>query len=102
MNLLLLIFLSVLALIQCLQEGQLQGQYETKDGSICVWFELRKSKGVHIFATACHRKNEQGGRQSYSCEYGGPMEECDIYQTNPKDFYSMVAAHLKGIHGVDS
>lgn len=76
-------------------EEQLQGKFDTRDGSRCVWFELRKSKGAHVFVTACHCKDGQRGRQSFSCEYEGPVENCDVYQRNPKEFYNNVATALQ-------
>ena len=79
-----------------LSDNQPNGKYETRDGSVCVWFELRKSDRGAVFVTACHCKDAEGHKQSYSCEYNGPIEECDTYQSDPKGFYNMVAAHLQG------
>ena len=70
---------------------------ETKDGSLCVWFELRKSGRGNIFVTACHCKDAEGNRHSYTCEYDGPMEECEEYQRSPKEFYTLVAETLQGM-----
>jgi hypothetical protein len=79
------------------QGPQLQGKMETSDGSMCVWFELRKSGRGNVFVTACHCKNAQGHRQSYSCEFDGAMQECQEYQKSPKDFYSMIATSLQSM-----
>ena len=78
-------------------DGQLQGKMETRDGSMCVWFELRKSGRGNVFVTACHCKDAEGHRHSYSCEFDGPMQECQEYQTSPKEFYNMVATTLQSI-----
>ena len=86
---------SAMALLSGAQE-QLQGKMETRDGSACVWFELRKSDKGNVFVTACHCRDAQGNRQSYSCEYEGPMHECQAYQASPRDFYTMVATSLQG------
>ena len=82
-------------------EEQLQGKFDTSDGSRCLWFELRKSGGGggserrNVFVTACHCKNEDGGRQSYSCEFDGAMEQCEEYKRSPKEYYGYVAAALQ-------
>lgn len=102
-SLLALLFLLAAVLAQSSPEEQLQGKFDTKDGSRCVWFELRKSgnrngKGGerrNVFVTACHCKSADGSRQSYSCEYDGAMEECEVYQRSPKEFYDYIAAALQ-------
>ena len=76
-------------------EDQVHGKFEGRDGSMCVWFELRKSERGNIFVTACHCKNKEGGRQSYSCEYDGPMGECDVYRRSPVEFYDSIANALQ-------
>ncbi len=91
-----ILLLSLIVLVHGLGPDQPNGKYETEDGSACVWFELRKSERGRMFVTACHCKDGDGHRQSYSCEYSGSMEECSAYQTNPRDFYSLVETQLKG------
>lgn len=81
--------------VHCSPQEQLQGKLETMDGSVCVWFELRKSGRGNVFVTACHCKDADGHRHSYSCEYDGPMEECEVYQSSPTDFYNRVATSLQ-------
>lgn len=78
-------------------DEQLQGKMETRDGSMCVWFELRKSGRGNVFVTACHCKDAEGHRHSYSCEFDGPMQECQDYQSSPQEFYNMVATTLQSI-----
>lgn len=91
------LFLLVLTASLCSAEDPLQGKMETKDGSQCVWFELRKSGRGSVFVTACHCKDEAGNRQSYSCEYDGPVEDCEAFRNSPKEFYKMVSASLKSM-----
>lgn len=93
-SLLLLLLAAGVLFVHCSPQEQLQGKLETKDGSMCVWFELRKSGRGNVFVTACHCKDEDGHRHSYSCEYDGPMEDCEVYQSDPKDFYNIVATSL--------
>lgn len=91
-----LLLTAAAGLIYCSPEEQLQGKFETRDGSVCVWFELRKSGRGNVFVTACHCKNADGQRQSYSCEYDGPMEECEAFKSDPREFYNTVATSLHG------
>ena len=79
----------------CSVDEQLQGKMDTQDGSQCVWFELRKSGRGSVFVTACHCRDEGGNRHSYSCEYDGPMDDCEEFRKSPKDFYEMVAVLLQ-------
>lgn len=95
-SLLLLITAGAVLLSSAEQDlDQLQGKMETRDGSMCVWFELRKSGRGNVFVTACYCKDVQGHRHSYSCEYDGPMEDCHQYQNSPKEYYNMVATSLQ-------
>lgn len=91
-----LLLLTVAAQSSSADPEQLQGKMETRDGSMCVWFELRKSGRGNVFVTACHCKDAERHRQSYSCEFDGPMQECQEYQSSPKEFYGMVATSLQG------
>lgn len=89
------LLLTAAVLTPCSPQEQMQGKFDTSDGSKCVWFELRKSGSRNVFVTACHCKSEEGARQSYSCEYDGPMTECELYQTSPNEFYSQVATSIQ-------
>ncbi len=94
----LFLLLTAASLVLCSSEEQLQGKMETRDGSQCVWFELRKSGRGSVFVAACHCRDEGGDRQSYSCEYEGPMEECEqLLNITKKEFYDMVANSLQSM-----
>lgn len=95
---LLFLVAAVLVATSLAEEQQLQGKMETGDGSLCVWFELRKggSRG-NVFVSACHCKDAEGHRHSYSCEYDGPMEDCEEYQHSPKEFYDIIASSLQSM-----
>ncbi len=63
-----ILLISLIVLVHSLGPDQPNGKYETEDGSACVWFELRKSERGCMFVTACHCKDGDGHRQSYSCD----------------------------------
>lgn len=74
------------------------GHFETKGSDVCVWFELRDSIGQELsFIIVCKCTSAAGMKQSYSCSFKGPVEECSTYHTDSTKFYEEIAVSLKGI-----
>ena len=75
---------------------QTHGNFETSDGSKCVWFEMRQKREETILTNACHCKNEQGETQSFSCQYEGDLTNCDAYKANSKELFMKIMNRIKG------
>ena len=72
------------------------GNFESKDGSKCLWFELRQKKTETIFTLACHCRSEDGEMQSFSCQYEGNLMECPAYEQDSRQVYEKMAKYISG------
>ena len=77
-------------------ENTTHGSFESKDGSKCLWFELRQKKTETAFTLACHCKSEDGEVQSFSCQYEGRIMECPAYEQDSRHVYEKIAKYISG------
>lgn len=72
------------------------GQFKTKDGSTCYWYELRKSPHNVTFGMACQCRTEAGRGQGYTCHYFGDPDDCEVYRESGQTFYGDITEHIVG------
>jgi hypothetical protein len=75
----------------------IHGEFKTKDGSKCAWYELKESEDNVTIGIGCHCRTERGSGQGYTCHYFGDPSHCQAYSQDPRKFYTEIIEHIEGL-----
>jgi hypothetical protein len=73
----------------------IHGEFKTKDGSKCAWYELKESEDNVTIGIGCHCRTERGSGQGYTCHYFGDPSHCQAYSQDPRKFYTEIIEHIE-------
>ncbi len=75
-------------------KSRVQGSFEGKDGSKCVWFEIRPKATETELTTACHCRSRDGDMQTFSCRYEGDLSKCPAYKEDSRLLYETITSRI--------